>query len=46
MTRNVLQPRQPVPGEVKVWGAQTGQELLSLKGHSRSGNGVAISLDG
>jgi hypothetical protein len=46
MKRKVFPPRQPVPTEVKVWGAQTGQELLSLKGHSRSINGVAISLDG
>src|SRR5205085_266025 len=31
------------PGELKVWDAQTGQELLALKG---SGNGVAFSPDG
>ena len=34
------------PAEVKVWDAQTGQELLSLKGHSRFVNRVAFSPDG
>jgi WD40 repeat protein/serine/threonine protein kinase len=35
-----------VAGEVKVWDAQTGQELLSLKGHTGGVNGVAFSPDG
>jgi WD40 repeat protein len=34
------------PGEVKVWDAQTGRELLTLKGHSRFVNSVAFSPDG
>jgi len=34
-------------GAVKVWDAQTGQELLTLTGHAeQSGNGVAFSADG
>jgi WD40 repeat protein len=32
--------------QVKVWDAQTGQELLSLKGHASIVNGVAFSPDG
>jgi WD40 repeat protein len=32
--------------EVKVWDAQTGQELLTLKGHTGEVNGVAFSPDG
>jgi hypothetical protein len=31
---------------VKVWDASTGQELLSLKGHTREVSGVAYSPDG
>ena len=34
------------PGEVKVWDAQTGQELLTLKGHRRFVESVAFSPDG
>ena len=34
----------PRPGEVKVWDAQTGQELLSLKGTAVTS--VAFSPDG
>jgi WD40 repeat protein/serine/threonine protein kinase len=34
-----------VAGQVKVWDAQTGQELLSLKGHIRVGD-LAFSPDG
>jgi WD40 repeat protein len=34
------------PGEVLVWDTETGQELLSLKGHSRFVNSVAFSPDG
>jgi tetratricopeptide (TPR) repeat protein len=33
-------------GTVKVWDAVTGQELLSLKGHTGGANGVAYSSDG
>ena len=32
--------------EVKVWDAQTGQELLTLKGHTGIVNSVAFSPDG
>src|SRR5262249_44479469 len=35
-----------VAGEVKVWDAQTGQELLSLKGHTSRDINVAYSPDG
>jgi WD40 repeat protein len=35
-----------VGGEVKVWDAQTGQELLSLKGHTGAVGSVAFSPDG
>jgi WD40 repeat protein len=31
---------------VKVWDAQTGQELLTLEGHGGKVNGVAFSPDG
>jgi WD40 repeat protein len=31
---------------LKVWDAQTGQELLTLQGHSGTANGVAFSPDG
>ena len=31
---------------VKIWDAVTGQETLTLKGHTRSVNGVAFSPDG
>jgi WD40 repeat protein len=31
---------------VKVWDAQTGQELLTLKGHSGNVKSVAFSPDG
>jgi WD40 repeat protein len=33
-------------GEVKVWDAQTGRELLTLKGHTRAVVSVAFSPDG
>jgi sugar lactone lactonase YvrE len=33
-------------GEVKVWNAVSGEELLTLKGHSRYVNSVAYSADG
>jgi serine/threonine protein kinase/WD40 repeat protein len=38
-----LKDGERVPGAVKVWDAQTGQELLSLQG---GGEGVAFSPDG
>jgi WD40 repeat protein len=34
------------PGEVKVWDALTGEELLSLRGHSGYVYGLAFSPDG
>ena len=34
------------PGLVKVWDAQTGQELFTLRVHSRSVNSVVFSQDG
>jgi WD40 repeat protein len=34
------------PGEVKVWDAQTGRELLTLKGHISAVNSVVFSPDG
>jgi WD40 repeat protein len=34
------------PGEVKVWDAATGQEKLSLKGHTAPVSSVAFSADG
>ena len=37
---------RPLPGEVKVWDAQTGQEALSLKGHTNWVSSVAFSPDG
>lgn len=33
------------PGEVKLWDAKTGHELLTLKGHTASVNRVVYSLD-
>ena len=47
-----LQPGRQTPGQpstdktVKVWNAQTGQELLSFKGHTFSVRSVAFSPDG
>jgi WD40 repeat protein/tRNA A-37 threonylcarbamoyl transferase component Bud32 len=38
-------PDEP-PGEVKVWDADSGQELLTLKGHTGSVVAVAFSPDG
>jgi WD40 repeat protein/tRNA A-37 threonylcarbamoyl transferase component Bud32 len=37
---------KPTPGEVKVWDAQTGQELLALQGHTGAVWSVAFSPDG
>lgn len=34
------------PGEVKVWDAATGQELLTLKGSALVARSVAFSPDG
>src|SRR5262249_11228116 len=39
---NVLQPRQRVPAEVKVWDAQTGEKLFTHQGYFS----VAFSPDG
>jgi WD40 repeat protein len=35
-----------VPGDVKVWDADTGQETFTLKGHTTQVNSVAFSADG
>ena len=35
-----------IPGEVKVWDAATGQNLLTLTGHTDGVHGVAVSPDG
>jgi WD40 repeat protein len=35
-----------IPGEVKVWDAHTGQNLLTLKGHTNGVSSVAYSPDG
>jgi eukaryotic-like serine/threonine-protein kinase len=35
-----------LPGEVKVWDAQTRQEVLTLQGHTYPANSVAYSADG
>jgi WD40 repeat protein/tetratricopeptide (TPR) repeat protein len=40
------QQRQLVSGKVKVWDAQTGKELLALKGHTLGVSSVAFSPDG
>ncbi len=37
---------QPLPGEAKVWDAETGQEVFSLKGHTGVVTSVAWSPDG
>jgi hypothetical protein len=34
------------PGEAKVWDAETGQELLNLRGHAGQVVSVAVSADG
>jgi WD40 repeat protein len=34
------------PGEVKVWDAETGKELHTLKGHTGPVHGLALSADG
>jgi WD40 repeat protein len=37
---------QPLPGEVKVWDAAKGREILTLTGHTGRVTGVAFSPDG
>jgi WD40 repeat protein len=37
---------RPLPGEVKVWDAGSGQEVLSLKAHTPYVSSVAFSADG
>src|SRR5207248_8414426 len=34
------------PGEVKMWDARTGQEVLTLKGHTGAVSSVCFSPDG
>jgi len=36
----------PVPGEVKVWDAEKGTEILALKGHTNAVRSVCFSPDG
>src|SRR5262249_39717310 len=36
----------PVPGEVKVWDAEKGTEILALKGHTANVSSVCFSPDG
>jgi WD40 repeat protein len=43
---NRRKPGEGKPGEVKLWDAQTGQEVLALKGHASSVTSVAFSPDG
>jgi RNA polymerase sigma factor (sigma-70 family) len=38
--------RPPVPGEVKVWDAEKGTEILALKGHTANVSSVCFSPDG
>src|SRR5207237_459008 len=38
--------RRPLPGEVKVWDAETGQEVRALKGHTGPVFSVCFSPDG
>jgi WD40 repeat protein len=40
------QERRPVSGEVKVWNARTGQQLLTLQGHKGFVTSVCFSPDG
>jgi WD40 repeat protein len=39
------QQRKPLPGEVMVWDAATGQETLTLQGHTGPVYSVAFSPD-
>jgi WD40 repeat protein len=34
------------PGEIKIWDAQTGQEMLTLEGHEDAVNSVSFNPDG
>src|SRR5262249_21863510 len=46
LTGGGVMPRrgnQPVPGEVKVWNAKKGTEILALKGHTDRVYGVCFS---
>jgi WD40 repeat protein len=38
--------RKPTVGELKLWNPDTGEEILPLRGHTDSVNGVAFSPDG
>jgi len=39
-------PERKDPSEIVIWDAQTGQERLTLKGHSESVHSVSFSPDG
>jgi WD40 repeat protein len=43
---SAYRPGKPMPGEVKVWDARTGQRQFVLKGHAAPVDGVAFSPDG
>jgi WD40 repeat protein/serine/threonine protein kinase len=45
-TRAALDRLKPLPGEVRVWDATTGRQLLSLKGHADRVGDVAWGPDG
>jgi WD40 repeat protein len=44
--RIVDEQGRPVPGEVKIWDAATGNEVYTLKGHTGFVNSVCFSRDG
>jgi Tol biopolymer transport system component len=43
---NLVTGKKTLPGELKVWDAATGQQTLTLKGHTGGVSSVAFSPDG